>query len=113
MVTPEATIVHHGGASETTREGKMVKLLAAKATLVDRHFPRWQRAAGLALNAAWPLTRWIALAGLATLTGSPETRARADAWHGVWRRRAEWQNGFAIMSPPSPPASAATLSSPV
>ena len=28
----DATIVHYGGASEATREGKMVKLLAAKAS---------------------------------------------------------------------------------
>ena len=30
MVTPVATIVHHGGASEATRAGKVIKLFTAK-----------------------------------------------------------------------------------
>ena len=94
-VTPDATIVHHGGASEATREGKMVKLLAAKATLIDRHFARGKRTLGLMLNAAWPLTRWIALAARAALTGSPEVQAQAGVWQRIWQRRAEWWKGFA------------------
>lgn len=93
-VTPVATIVHHGGASEATREGKMVKLLAAKATLIDRHFPRHLRGCGLALHAAWPLGRWLALAALAQLSGGTEARAKAAVWRAIWQRRGEWQRGW-------------------
>ena len=42
-VTPKATILHYGGASEKVRADKMVRLLAGKASLIGRHFPRWQR----------------------------------------------------------------------
>lgn len=93
-VAPEATIIHHGGASEATREGKMVRLLAAKASLIDRHFPRWQRRAGLALHAAWPLTRWLALAAKSQAGGGPAAAEKAEAWRRIWERRAEWRNGW-------------------
>ncbi|MGE0701448.1 MAG: glycosyltransferase family 2 protein [Hyphomicrobiaceae bacterium] len=93
-VTPEATIVHHGGASEATREGKMVKLLAAKATLVRRHFPALTRTLGLLLHAAWPLGRWLVLAAAGTVTGRRSVRERARTWHRIWLRRAEWRSGW-------------------
>ncbi|MDX2156405.1 MAG: glycosyltransferase family 2 protein [Hyphomicrobiaceae bacterium] len=93
-MTAEATIVHYGGASEATREGKMVKLLAAKATLIDRHFPLYQRRVGLALNAAWPLGRWLALAAWSRLTGEGRQAAAAGVWRAVWRRRDEWRHGY-------------------
>lgn len=95
-VSPDATIIHHGGASEATREGKMVKLLAAKATLIDRHFPSRQRGLGLMLHAMWPLSRWLALAGVAWVNGSAKSAQSASVWNAIWRRRGEWQRGFAL-----------------
>lgn len=93
-MTPDAGIIHYGGASEATREGKLVKLLAAKATLIDRHFPLWSRRLGMAVNAAWPLTRWLALAGVGAIAGKDEMRQKALVWRAVWRRRGEWQAGY-------------------
>jgi GT2 family glycosyltransferase len=94
MITPDATIVHFGGASEATREGKMVKLLAAKSTLIIRHLPSGQRSAGLMFNKIWPLGRWLLLALIASLTGHAELRAKADVWRAIWLRRREWKNGY-------------------
>ncbi|MEZ5817505.1 MAG: glycosyltransferase family 2 protein [Hyphomicrobiaceae bacterium] len=94
-ITPAATIVHHGGASETIREDKMVRLLAAKATLIDRHFPSSTRGLGLALNAAWPLSRWLILALAARMAGSRSVAERATIWQRIWQRRREWQDGWA------------------
>jgi hypothetical protein len=92
-VTPEATIIHHGGASETTRAEKMVKVLAAKSTLIRRHWPPAWRPLGLAMLAAWPLTRACAQ----RLRGSSHgaiTDARRTAWREVWARRCEWFGGY-------------------
>lgn len=86
-ITPDAQIVHYGGASETVRADKMVRLYKAKTLLILRHFPSWQRAAGLGLFRLWPLSRWLAL----RLAGR---RERAGDWKAVWDRRAEWQNGW-------------------
>ena len=94
VVTPAATIVHYGGASERARADKMVKLLAAKASLIERHFaPAW-RSAGLLLHAAWPLTRRIAFTLLARLSGKPAHAEAAATWRQIWDRRAEWQHGW-------------------
>ena len=99
MITPDATIIHLGGASETARTNKMVKLLAAKATLIDRHFPRGTRLLGHGLLRAWPLTRWIALGALAALpltapADSNRHHTSAATWREMWRRRAEWAYGY-------------------
>lgn len=81
-ITPEATIVHYGGASERVRADKVVRLLMAKRLLISRHFgPVRGRVAG-ALLAAWPATRAIASAVL----------GRSSAWSEVWVRRGEWLN---------------------
>lgn len=96
-VTPQARIVHYGGASERTRTGKMVKLLAAKATLIERHFPAASSSMGLMLLAAWPLSRWVALSALARATGKARHAEAALTWGEIWTRRAEWMRGWGKM----------------
>ena len=93
-VTPDATIVHYGGASERVREDKVVKLLAAKATLIQLHFPALTAPLGLALLAAWPLSRWLWHAARARCTGAPEAVEAARVWALIWQRRAKWYHGF-------------------
>lgn len=104
MVTPSATIVHYGGASERVRTDKLVRLLAAKSSLIARHWPRHTRIIGRALNAAWPLSRRIATGLVAAFSATPAHRDSADAWRQVWRRRHEWINGYrASVSDKMPP----------
>ena len=68
-VTPEAEIVHYGGAADTVRADKMVRLLSGKISLIDRHFPAWQRPLARGLFQAWPLSRMIATRALGAVTG--------------------------------------------
>lgn len=98
MITPFATITHYGGASETARAGKMVRLLAAKVSLVDRHWQAHLAPAGRMLLVAWPLTRLIATSIRAALAPSSTNRDTADAWRQIWQRRREWQYGYATPS---------------
>lgn len=91
-ITPAAEIVHYGGASETVRSDKMVRLYRALATLIRRHFPAWQRPVARANLALWPLSRWLVFAVLATL--DRRHAARRDSWREVWRRRGEWLGGY-------------------
>lgn len=89
-VTPEATIIHHGGASETVRADKLCRLMAAKMLLIHRHFPPMTRGLAAMLFAAWPWSRMIAT-GL--LAGSDtRRRERASVWREVFRRRDEWMH---------------------
>ncbi len=94
LVTPAATIIHYGGASETARADKMVRLLAAKATLIDRHWSRAMAPVGRALLAAWPASRALATSLVSLLSGSPSAKASSAAWREIWSRRAEWRNGY-------------------
>lgn len=93
-ITPEATIIHYGGASERVRSEKMIRLLRAKAELVKRHFPAATRRFGLHLLTLWPLSRYAALWTVAALTGRATIAESANAWGEIWRRRGEWYRGF-------------------
>ncbi len=104
-VTPTATITHYAGASEKTLEGKLVRLLAAKATLIRRYFPTPLIRTGLVINALWPLTRTWALQAASCLALDAERQAArresAAVWRRIWRRRSEWQAGYTGPAPRS------------
>lgn len=90
-MTPEAEIIHYGGASQTVRADRMVRLLKAKNTIIVKHWRAPARSLGLWLSAMWPLSR--SLAGrAAALVGRGDGGA---IWSEVWRRRGEWRNGYA------------------
>jgi N-acetylglucosaminyl-diphospho-decaprenol L-rhamnosyltransferase len=94
IVTPEATIIHHGGASEKTRAGKMTKLLAAKSTLIARYWPRGTVVFGQFLLMMWPLTRWLVWDVLARIKDDARAREAASTWHSVWAARDDWRSGY-------------------
>ena len=95
-MTPAAEIIHFGGASAPRVDREILKM-KARVTLARRHLAPWQRPLGVTLLRVWPLTRALGGAAVARLLG--RDRGAAGHWRSVWRRRAEWQNGF-----PAPPA---------
>lgn len=113
MITPDATIVHYGGASETVRADKMIRLLAAKMTLIMRHWTRISVPLGRALLSGWPLSRRLAMALAALVSSDDRITHSAATWREVWRRRSEWQRGYrsthpSLSSPSLAPMAAAT-----
>lgn len=93
--TPDATIVHYGGASEKIFADKVVRLLKAKASLIDRHFHPLARPIARWLLLLWPSTR--ALGGrLRARSGGTARAHNAQAWAEVHRRRAEWLRGWTV-----------------
>ena len=94
-VTPEAVIVHYGGASEKVRADKMVRLLRAKRELINRHFPRWQRPLARVLFDAAPVTRKLALGVLTQATNHSKAMESSKVWREIWARRAEWRQTLA------------------
>ncbi|MEL7393059.1 MAG: glycosyltransferase family 2 protein [Pseudomonadota bacterium] len=93
-VTPEATIIHYGGASQAVRADKMVRLMKAKTELIKRHFHPATRGMGQWLFARWPLSRAAAFQFAARLTRRAEWKEQATIWAEIWSRRTEWQNGY-------------------
>lgn len=89
-VTPDATIIHHGGAS-TTAIDMASYVSGAKVELARRTMN--PLAAGLtrALLIGAVAVRASAYGLLARLR--PASRATADQWAKVWARRGQWRNG--------------------
>jgi GT2 family glycosyltransferase len=96
IVTPNATIVHYGGASETSSVEKIVKLFKGKVTLINRHWSPLTRPLGRLLLLLCAMIRstiyWLA----ARATGRAGLMQKADTWQAVWRRRHEWIGGYAL-----------------
>ncbi len=96
LFTPDARIVHYGGASEASGTAKMVKLLAAKAELIRRHWHPLLRPVGLGLLTLWPLTRYLTLS-IAALPGNRiDFALRASAWREIWSNRHGWLGAYAV-----------------
>ena len=98
LITPEAEIVHYGGASEKVRAAKVIKLLTAKSSLITKHWSPSTQWLGRLLLQAWPLSRWLPLAARARLTASPDARETASVWREVFAARRQWRRGY----PPGP-----------
>lgn len=89
-MTPAATIIHYGGASEKVHSDKLVRMLRAKSELIKRHFPTWQQPLAKLMFRAWPYSRSLASR---VLTRS-KLRQGPSGWEEAWRRRSEWRHGF-------------------
>ena len=91
VVTPDATITHAVGAATRQRADKTVLVMKGKATLVRR---RWSPAARR-FGVAMLLTGVALRAGLLRLLPGRSSPTGQDAgWAEVWRRRAEWWDGY-------------------
>ena len=108
-ITPEATIVHYGGASEAVRAEKMIRLMRAKIELIRRHFHPLTRGMGAMLFSLWPFSRYLAWKALA-LAGRGGASEKAATWGEIWSRRAEWTDGYSRDTPTA--SSGADASSP-
>jgi GT2 family glycosyltransferase len=104
MVTPDATIIHYGGASEAVRADKMVKLFTAKANLFRRHWSPFAATLGVRLLDLWALSRMMAFACLSRVQS--RRKASFDTWRSIWSRRKEWHRAQA--PPPGTPLRPAT-----
>jgi N-acetylglucosaminyl-diphospho-decaprenol L-rhamnosyltransferase len=94
MFTPEASIVHIGGASESVFAPKCIRLLSAKATFMNKHWPGWRSRLGVAILKLHVLSRHAGHLALLRLTRSPRHGERAGEWRNVWRARTRWERGY-------------------
>ena len=93
-ITPDARIVHYGGASERVRVEQIIRVSRAKVSLLARHMPASLRGAGVFLYRLWPLSRVLAYR-VAMLAQLNDRFAEEHAvWSEIWQRRREWQQGF-------------------
>ena len=94
MITPTATIIHYGGASEADKTDKRIKLLAGKITLMRRHWPALSTSVGRLLYSTAPVIRLLVYGTLSLLLGRADFKRTAQTWRQVWRGRQRWVNGW-------------------
>lgn len=93
-LTPEATIIHHGRASEPVAADRIVRVLRAKAELITRHFAKPARSLARQVFVLHPLGRKIVMGLAGSLLGRENLARQSAVWGEVWARRSEWKNGF-------------------
>ena len=93
-ITPEARIVHYGGASERIRADKIVRVSRAKVSLLARHMPTGFCRAAIFLYKLWPLSRVLAYRVAMLVRASDRFAGEYAVWSEIWQRRREWQEGF-------------------
>ncbi len=93
LISPDATIIHYGGASERgVRAGKMIRLFTAKAQLYRKFWGPVSGRFGLRTLDLWTLVRRGAFALLSLAgKGSPASRA---SWDEIWKGRDAWHRAF-------------------
>ncbi len=95
LVTPDAAIVHYGGASEPARAGKVARLFAGRITFMRKHWSAPAFRLGQGLFLLHVLTRALGFGLAARLTGRVAARRNAEEWRALWRARDTWLGGYA------------------
>ena len=93
-ITPTATIVHHGGASDRNRAEQHIKVLAGRITLMQRNWSAPSVFVGRLLYLIVPLSRLVVYGTASTLLRSADLRRIAQRWLHVWRNRERWIHGW-------------------
>jgi hypothetical protein len=101
LFTPDATIIHHGGGSETARASKIEKLFAGRATFIDKHWAGPSKAVALRLLELHCLTRAAGYAVLARVSRAEQHRKAASEWKRVWQARRKWRSGYDVSAMPT------------
>lgn len=92
LMTPEAHIVHYGGASATSHASKIAYVMGARIGLIERQYEGPGRLAGKAASLAHVAIRAFAFRVLASVLPA-RFADKAREWGSAWARRAEWRNG--------------------
>jgi len=98
LFTPEATIVHYGGASETVLSDKIIRLLSGKISFINKHWSEPKRTLGISLFKLRASMRALGHSVRALLTRSERHEAAALQWRSIWLARHKWAAGYKPVS---------------
>jgi hypothetical protein len=94
VIVPQATIVHHGGASRASQARQLVQVIRARLTLIDLYWAPVWRPWGRAMQWLWGANR-VAESWVMARLGRPGARDRYALWREVWAHRRYWLAGYA------------------
>jgi len=92
IITPNAKIIHHGGASEVTLSGKMIKLLKGKVELVNRHSSTWEKPLHRTLLLLYVINKTLTSRLLSIIKVKKKTQA--TEWKNILMERKSWLKGW-------------------
>ncbi len=93
-ITPNAEIIHYGGASETVAADKIDRLLRAKILLAKKHWASTRFRIAQLLLILMVNVRSIGYRSAGFVTRRLDLRNKADVWRDVWNRRRDWLKGW-------------------
>lgn len=88
LITPDAIIIHYGGASGSIKEDKKIKLFKAKILLMKKHWRRNKYLLGRFIYLLYPFNKMIAHKILSLI--NKRFKDESLVWGEVWKRRKEW-----------------------
>lgn len=94
IIYPDATIIHHGSASDPVAWEKQIKVLQGKVTLMYDHWSPLTRALGVALLTYRALNHCLAYRLIALVTRRERFRERANTFAQILKHRRTWQRGY-------------------
>ncbi len=92
MMTPDARIIHYGGASAASQATKIAYVMGARMGLIDRHLSGLERQIGRLATLTHVVLRAGAFRALARLRPTRFGLA-AREWGRAWAQRAQWRYG--------------------
>jgi GT2 family glycosyltransferase len=92
IITPNAKIIHHGGASEVTLSGKMIKLLKGKVELVNRHSSTWEKPLHRTLLLLYVINKTITSHLFSFI--NTKKKVQATEWKNILMDRKSWLKGW-------------------
>ncbi|MAJ47052.1 MAG: glycosyl transferase family 2 [Planctomycetaceae bacterium] len=94
ILTPDSTIIHHGGASEKVRWQTMAKVHRGEITIINYHWSRPAAWIGKKLFYFNALFRVSAFNLAAKLTRKEHYKQAAAEWSQMWKARSDWLKGY-------------------
>ena len=92
--TPEAEIIHYGGASENIRARQIAKIFAGKISLAKKHWPAWKVALVRLLYRLAVLVRWLGYSLAGRILRRAGWRESGAIWGEAWKMRKDWLEGY-------------------
>src|SRR5439155_19437099 len=90
LFTPDASVMHHVGASSSDPGRQMAWILRGRVTAMRKHWTPMRRHVGVVLL----------LVGVGIRALASRAAGRDGHWLGAWRRRGDWIGGWPSDPPP-------------
>lgn len=97
VLVPTATIVHHYGASPTSRSERVILLLSGRVTVFHSHWGRTQTRIGTGLLVLGVLIRFVGWRLFEIMTARAHDGSMT--YQAAWQQRRRWKAGYPKAAP--------------